>query len=262
MKNLLIYPFLCFTLTCVNAQESETTFQECIANTIYSKTGVSREVWEYYTGNQHSGGSKSVGTVSDGKLVNGYIFPPTGKNFKYFDEDSYLEGRAFTNEKVLNTILLAYHYLDSLYPGRKFQTMELSNKDGGKMFPHRTHQNGMSCDFMMPKIKDGAPYYSLDSIGKEHYFLSFSEDGKYSEDASISVEFDLIAHHILLLNEAAKQYGLKIKKVIIKTEYKPFLFATEYGQQLKKSNIYVVQKLTPLINALHDDHYHIDFEPL
>jgi len=53
---------------------------------------------------------------------------------------------------------------------------------------------------------------------------------------------------------------MKIAKVIIKIEYKDELFATEYGQKLKKSGIYIVKGLTKLINALHDEHYHIDFK--
>jgi len=262
MRYIFMFLSVVAVLPGVFSQENENSFLSSGEQIAFAKTRVSEEVWLFYQMNLSAKESESKGSVSDGSLINGHIFPPIGDNFKYFDDDSYLEARAFTNEKVLNSILLSYHYLDSLYPGRKFYTMELSNKDVGKMFPHRTHQNGMSCDFMMPKIKDGSPYYSLDSIGKKHYFLSFTDDGKYPDDTSIGVDFNLIAHHILLLNEAAKQYGLKIKKVIIKIEYKPYLFATEYGKQLKISNIYVVQKLTPLINALHDDHYHIDFKPL
>lgn len=246
----------------VFSQENENSFLSSGEQIAFAKTRVSEEVWLFYQKNLSTKESESKGSVSDGSLINGHIFPPIGDNFKYFDDDSYLEARAFTNEKVLNSILLSYHYLDSLYPGRKFYTMELSNKDGGKMFPHRTHQNGMSCDFMMPKIKDEKPYYGLDTIGKEHYFLSFSDLGEYSSDPSISVDFDLIAHHVLLLDNTAKKYGLRIKKVIIKTEYKPHLFDTYYGKKLKESGIYVVQKLTPIINALHDDHYHVDFEQL
>lgn len=206
--------------------------------------------------------SISSGTVSNGSLINGQIIPFYGENFTYFDKDSYLGERAFTNNDVSEIVLNTYDELKTAYPERHFWLMELSNRNGGRIYPHRTHQNGLSADFMMPKLKDGEPYYGLDSLGKDHYFLSFDNEGKYSEDQSIQVDFNLIAHHILLLEEQARNQGYRISKVIIKVEYKDELFATEYGKKLKSSNIYVVRNLTPLINNIHDDHFHIDFEKL
>ncbi len=137
--------------------------------------------------------------------------------------------------------------------------METANQKGGNLYPHRTHQNGLSIDFMMPLIKDNKPYYKLDSLGTRHYLLAFNDKGEYSTDTSIKVDFNLIAQHILILNEKAKKEDLKVKKVIIKIEFKDELFATEYGKKLKKSGIYVVRGLPKMINALHDEHYHIDF---
>lgn len=203
--------------------------------------------------------SLSKGTVSNGKLENGRIVPFSGPNFHYFDTTSYLANRGFTNEKVLNTILQAYEALETSLPNRHFCLMECSHQHGGKLYPHRTHQNGLSVDFMMPKRKDDQPYYELDGLGAQHYMLKFDENGRYSEDPSVQLDFDAIALHILELQSAATQNGLSIEKVIINTSLKDELFATEHGKQLKTSGIYVVRNLTPLINALHDDHFHIDF---
>jgi len=203
--------------------------------------------------------SKSTGSVSNGKLINGKLIPFKGKNYQYFDAGSYLGGRAFLNDKVLKTILASYKVFETQLPNKLFYVMECANQEGGKLYPHKTHQNGTSVDFMMPKLKDGVPYSGLDSIGVDHYFLTFDNDGHYSEDQSISIDFNLIAQHILQLNKDAKKNGLKIKKVIINTDLKDELFATEYGKKLKASGIYVVRNLSPLINALHDEHYHIDF---
>jgi penicillin-insensitive murein DD-endopeptidase len=204
--------------------------------------------------------SKTKGTVSSGSLENGKLVPFSGSNFTYFDEESYLAGRAFTHHKVKKTLLNAYTKMESLAPNRHFYLMEMSNQEGGKLFPHRTHQNGMSVDFMMPKLKNNEPYYGLDSLGKEHYMLSFTDKGQYSEDSTVIIDFDLMALHILQINEAAKKEGLTINKVIVKIEYKEHLFATPNGKKLKSSGIYIVKGLTPIINYLHDDHYHIDFE--
>jgi penicillin-insensitive murein endopeptidase len=219
------------------------------------------EIEDYY--HNHIGNdllSESIGTVSKGQLKNGKLIPFKGKNFTYFDVQSYLNGRAYLNGKVLKTLLGAYKELEILLPQRMFYVMECSNQDGGKLFPHRTHQNGLSIDFMMPLIKNGKPFYGLDTLGANHYFLEFDNQGKYKVDSTISIDFNIVAQHILILNKVAKVIGVKVAKVIINTDLKDELFATLNGKTLESSGIYVVQKLSPLINSLHDDHYHIDFE--
>jgi penicillin-insensitive murein endopeptidase len=202
--------------------------------------------------------SKAVGTVSNGTLEHGKLMPYKGENFIYFDRMSYLEGRGFLHGSARTAVVDTYDSLRQVLPRRYFNIMECSNEFGGELFPHRTHQNGMSIDFMMPLLKNGKPYYGLDTLGAEHYLLSFNDDGKYKKDPSISIDFDLVARHILMLDYFARQNGLNIFKVIIKIEFKDELFATEHGKLLKSSDIYVVQGLSPLINSLHDDHFHID----
>lgn len=204
--------------------------------------------------------SVSSGSVSNGTLENGTIVPHKGENFQYFDTVSYISERGYTNCKVKATIIDAYKALES--NDRLYQIMECSNKNGGKMFPHKTHQNGLSVDFMMPLIKGGLPYYKLDTIGHDHYWLEFDDNGNYIEDKSVSIDFNAVAEHILVLDKSARANGLKISKVIIKIELKDELFSSENGKVLKKSGIYIVKGLTPIINSLHDEHYHIDFEVL
>ena len=216
------------------------------------------DYYQKYKGNDLT--SESIGTVAKGQLKNGKLIPFKGKNFTYFDTQSYLNGRAYLNDKVLNTLLNAYKEFEILLPQRMFYVMECSNQDGGILFPHRTHQNGLSIDFMMPLVKDGKPFYGLDTLGADHYFLEFDNQGRYKEDPSISIDFNLVAQHILILNKMAKLLGVELSKVIINTDLKDELFATKFGKVLKTSGIYLVQKLSPLINSLHDDHYHIDFD--
>lgn len=225
--------------------------------------GQTDKIADYYSKN--AGDEKpsvSIGSVSEGKLTNAKLLPFSGLNFHYFDTLSYLEGRAYVNHKLLKTLLQTYKQFQTLRPNQQFCVMECSNKNGGKISPHRTHQNGLSVDFMVPLLQDNKPYYGLDYLGGEHYLLDFTKDGQYDEDKSITIDFDLIAQHILELDKQARLNGLKISKVIFKIDIKDNLFNTEYGKKLKTSGIYFAQSLTPLINALHDDHYHIDFEIL
>lgn len=223
----------------------------------------SSEIEKYYNENKgDESPSISTGTVSAGKLENGKLIPFHGANFIYFDTLSYLSGRAFVNDKVKKTILETYKEFEIIKPERHFCMMECSNQHGGQLYPHHTHQNGLSVDFMSPLLKDSIPYCGLDALGADHYWLDFDADGNYLNDKTISVYFNLIAEHILVLEKKARIYGLKISKVIIKIEFKDNLLATENGKILANSGIYIVKNLTTLINSLHDDHYHIDFEVL
>ena len=256
MKLLINLSIVLFALSC-QAQDKE---QDLAGKK--SKKNLS-DIEQYYQEHKENGKeSISSGTVSNGSLKNGKLIPFEGGNFQYFDTSSYLAGRAFTSSRVKKTVLNTYQELKTLVPDRQFYIMECSNEHGGKLFPHRTHQNGLSIDFMMPLLKGSNAYYELDILGKDHYWLEFDDEGKYTKDKSISVDFNLIAQHILLLDQEAKKNGLKVSKVIIKIEFKDELFATSFGKQLKSSGIYVVKSLSPMINALHDEHYHIDFKEI
>jgi penicillin-insensitive murein endopeptidase len=146
--------------------------------------------------------------------------------------------------------------------GRMFTIMECSHKKGGKLWPHNTHQNGLSIDFMMPLERGGVPCYELDTKGLKHYLLDFDDNGKYEKDKSIQVNFEVLARHLLSLDVSARARGYRVKKVIIKVEFKDELYATFSGRKLREKGVYLVKALTPKINKLHDDHYHVDFEKL
>lgn len=203
--------------------------------------------------------SISVGSASNGHLKNGKLFPYKGNNFMYFDKGSYLDGHAFLNGSIKESVLEMYDTLNDRHPNRYFMIMECSGEKGGKIPRHQTHRNGTSIDFMMPLKKDGQAYYGLDTIGWRHFGLTFDEKGRYSKDKSIRIDFDLVSEQIVLLNRFAKKRGYKIQKVIIKIELKDELYASRFGQQIKKDGIYVVMGLSQKVNKMHDDHFHIDF---
>ncbi|MDF3026728.1 MAG: hypothetical protein K0S23_1035 [Fluviicola sp.] len=216
-----------------------------------------RELYNQYS--KSSGPSISGGTVSNGSLKNGKLFPFKGPNFIYFDSTSYLNKHAFTHEKVHHTVLDTYRQFETVLPGFEFGLMECSNEHGGKIWPHRTHQNGLSIDFMSPLLKNGVSSTDFNTIGLPHYLMDFDENGIYTEDRNYSIDFNLMAQHLLELDKQAKKNGLKIEKVILKIALKDELFASEYGKQLKARGIYFATNLSELIDSLHDDHYHVDF---
>ena len=107
---------------------------------------------------KNKGKSKSIGKIGSGKLENAWLIPYSGENFKYFSFISYyLMKNGYLHSKVHDTLLGAYKICEKTCPETYFRLMECANKKGGKMAIHNTHQNGMSVDFMVPKIKNGKP---------------------------------------------------------------------------------------------------------
>jgi len=206
--------------------------------------------------------SISHGTVGNGSLENGKLIPWAVDNYRYFDTTSYLAGRAFLNDKVLASLQQGFKALAMMKDGLSYRVMECSHQKGGKLAPHRTHQNGTSVDLMMPKVKNAKPYTDLDDLGSAHYFLNFTNQGKLDTDSSVQIDFEAVASMIMSMDKGARLFGYKVRKVIIKIEYKESLFAGPVGQKLKSSGIYIVKSLGPRVNAFHDEHIHLDFEKL
>ena len=202
--------------------------------------------------------SKSIGTRSNGKLENAYLFPYTGTNYKYFSFISYyFLNNAYSNSRVYNTVIDAYKSLEETCPDNTFYIMECSDKHGGKLALHKTHQNGMSIDFMIPKKKNWIQY---NNIGLLHYLLEFDHSGKLNFHKTVEIDYETMAKHILALDKAGKKHGLKIKMVILKIELKDDFYKTKSGKLVKEKGIYFAQSLGHWTNKMHDDHYHIDFE--
>ena len=259
MANYQLYflPITLFILSC-NAQSAPEIKSEVNTENTDTTKAISAVEQLYRAYENRSEESISMGKVNEGSLKNGYPVPFSGKNFCYFDTTSYLNKRGFVNGRVKSVLIQTYDSLDKC-SNVYFGLMECSNEEGGKIWPHRTHQNGLSCDFMMPLLKNGQSSTELNNLGANHYLMDFNDDGIYDENADFSIDFNTMALHLLVLQEMAKKNHLAIDKVILKISLKDNLFATPNGKKLKESGIYFATNLSPLIDNLHDDHYHVDF---
>ena len=144
-------------------------------------------------------------------------------------------------------------------PKRKFLLMECSHKKGGKMWPHRTHQNGTSIDFASPLKKNEKPYHGDQWRGVFHYAMQFDSFGRCKRNKNVSIDFEAMGKHILALEKAANKRNMFIKKVLLKINLKDDFFKTKSGKKVKSKGIYFAKYLPKLIDDVHDDHYHIDF---
>ena len=207
-----------------------------------------------------SGKSTSKGSVKNGTLENGRRFPKKGDNFKYFSKWTYfINSRAWVHSKVLELTLEAYKECKKTMPDRKFMIMECSNKKGGEMWPHKTHQNGTSIDFATPLTKNNKPFHGDQWKGLFHYGLGFDESGCRKGNKKVSIDFETMAKHILELEKAARKRDMFIKKVLLKINLKDEFYKTKSGKIVKEKGIYFAKYLPKVIDNMHDDHYHIDF---
>lgn len=237
------------------------TLSGCFSNTQNPPTLSPVEI--YYNNNKgDSLPSVCTGTESGGTLEHAKLLPFSGKNYRYFDTMSYVGGHAYMSDKMRNTFELSYAELETTAPGRIFTYMETGLKNGGPIPGHRTHQNGRSIDLMVPLLKDSVPYYGLDTIGGWHYSLQFDDKGRLKTDSTIEIDFTLMGQQILSLEKHARTQGLHVKKVILMLSLKPEFYATKTGKKVKAKGIYFAMNLPELTDKQHDDHFHVDFEPL
>ena len=209
----------------------------------------------------NSGESRSIGSVRNGSLENGYILPYKATNFDYFSPLSYyILDNGYIHSNVHKTMIDAFKLLETRTPDRFYSMMECSNQDGGPILVHRTHMNGMSIDFMSPKLRNGKQNRFWDHLGIWHYALEFDEDGRLLIDKMTIIDFESIAEAVIAIDDAAQANGLKIRKVIWKINLKDNVFATEAGKEIQRRGIYFVRNLPDIVDMVHDDHFHIDFE--
>jgi penicillin-insensitive murein endopeptidase len=209
----------------------------------------------------NSGESESVGSVRNGKLRNGWLMPFKGNNFRYFSRFSYyILNNAYVNSRVYKTLTQAYATCETTCPGREFTLMECTRKNGGQMLIHWTHQNGTSVDFMVPKKRADDETPMSNHAGMFHYLFQFNKEGQFTLNHKTTIDFESMAKHILALDDAARQNGLRIRKILFNTNMHDELFSSPAGQELQQREIRIVPHLSDLVNRYHDDHYHVDFE--
>ena len=209
---------------------------------------------------QNAGQSISTGSSGNGSLKNAFQLDYKTSNMRYFSPFSYyVLGNAFVHSKLYYTLIESYEACETTCPDTKFKLMECSSKKGGKIMIHRTHQHGLSADFMVSKMRNDRQIKRFDKLGIWHYLLKFDEGGNLGRKKNVSIDFESMGKHIIALDNAAKANGLAIKIVILKINLKDDFYKTTSGKEVKRRGIYFAQYLQPNVDKMHDDHYHVDF---
>lgn len=199
--------------------------------------------------------SVSIGTPSNGSLERGKRLPSRGVNFRAYSDLGALLGRNAVDGRVRSAVLQAYGDLARSRPGTLFLYGETGWPSGGRFRPHRTHQNGMAVDFLVP-VRDQhgrsrwLPAHAFNHYG---YDIEFSADGRWRD---YRIDYPAMAAHLRALDAASRRHGLKIRTVIFDPALLPQLLSAA-GNSLARDVAFSRRDAW----VRHDEHYHVVFEP-
>jgi penicillin-insensitive murein DD-endopeptidase len=199
-------------------------------------------------------GSTCFGTTANGRLEGGVQLPRAGANFSAYSDTAVLAGRTHVHDLVSRIVVDAYKALEKSAPGKVFVYGETGWEKGGRFHPHRTHQNGLSVDFMVPVVDRQGKSVPLPTnvLNKFGYDIEFDRKAEWN---GLRIDFEGIGEHLYQLHQSAAAAKSGIALVIFDVDYLPKLFATPRGKWLK-TNVKFMQKQAWV---RHDDHYHVDF---
>lgn len=197
--------------------------------------------------------STCFGTTSAGRLENACKLPASGSNFTTYSSLLRLAGRTYVHCEVADVVLDAYALLNDIVPDSIYVYGETGSKNGGQFKPHKTHQNGLSVDFMIPVFDKRGRSVPLPTniLNKYGYNIDFTLDGTYED---LKIDYESFAEHLAATKVAAKKSGVGIWRVLFDPEMQGSLRNTKAWTKISDLNF---SKKRSWVR--HDDHYHIDF---
>lgn len=198
--------------------------------------------------------STCYGTVANGRLEQGVQLPAQGANFAAYSRLGVQLGRTYVHGAVSAVVVDAYRALERAAPGKTFVYGETGLAAGGPIAPHKTHQSGLSVDFMVPVLNDAGKSVPLPAtpLNKFGYSIEFDKKGRAGD---LRIDYEAMAEHLYQLDQATRQRGLGITRVIFDPVLTPPLFDTRRGAYLRQHLRFMKER--PWIR--HDEHYHVDF---
>ena len=201
-------------------------------------------------------GAESVcyGTPSKGRIEGAVQIPESGSNFVPYSSLGVRLGRTYVHSKVEHVITAAYSALSQSQPSKTFMYGESGWAGGGRIKPHRTHQNGLAVDFMVPVLNTKGKSVPLPTglTNKFGYSIEFNAAARYND---LSIDFEAIAEHLYAIHTAAQQNSVGVSRVIFEPAYIPKLHATKRGAFIKQR----IKFMQGQAWVRHDEHYHVDF---
>ena len=195
------------------------------------------------------GESTCVGPTHAGSLSGAVRMPLFGENYRSYCVVCALALRTYGHEKAVGALVDSFAAMAHRYPEVTFVYGEIGFPWGGNFPPHRTHENGLSIDVMVP-LRDG---HSLrtDAFNRFGYDETFDSQGV---GGSGTIDFEALAAQLLALDQAARARGGRIARLFFTPDLQDELFRTADGARLRATVPFNRQQSW----VRHDDHYHAD----
>ena len=194
------------------------------------------------------------GTPANGRIEYAVRLPRGGENFRAYGNAGVELGRTYAHARVARAVESAYAQVAVSMPNKTFVYGETGFARGGPFKPHKTHQNGLSVDFMVPVVDAKGRSVPLPThAGNRYgYDIEFDADARYRD---LRIDFEALGEHLYALDQAGRRSSARISRVIFEPAFLPKLFATRRGPYLRDRITFVRGKVW----WRHDEHYHVDF---
>ena len=198
--------------------------------------------------------STCYGTTKKGRIEDAVKLPDSGPNFISYGNLPELAGRTYVHSQVRDVIVSAFKSLEKEQAGKVYKYAETGGRLGGEFWPHKTHQNGLSVDFMVPVLdeKGNSVHLPTNPLNDYGYGIVFDDDGRYG---SYRLDYEALGALIVALHNSALSHGIEIWRVLFTPKLQPYLYKTRYGDYIR-SNISIPTKQSW---RPHDEHIHVDF---
>ena len=197
--------------------------------------------------------STCYGEVNSGRLEQGLRLPLDGSNFSAYSTLGWAAQRTYVHSRVHAVLLRAFAQLERTAPGHHFVYAETGWPGGGRFRPHKTHQNGLSVDLMVPVRRAGKPAkLPLAIWNRFGYALEFDRSGKLDD---LQIDWEAMALWLRALHRAAAEEGVGIAKVVFDPALQPRLLAAPSGRGLDALLSFTKRPAW----VRHDEHFHVDF---
>ncbi len=199
--------------------------------------------------------STCFGSSGRGRLENAKRLPLSGENFSAYWSPGWLIGRTGMHGTARDVIAEAYERLEQNKPDLTFVYGESGWPWGGRFWPHRTHQNGLSVDFVVPVrgADNQSVAFPRSMLTGGFYAVDMDDEGRFADGR---IDFDAMAAHLLVLRQVGESLGAPIRRVFFDPALQPMLFATADGRTLASQVRFSGNRSW----FRHDAHYHVDFD--
>jgi penicillin-insensitive murein endopeptidase len=199
--------------------------------------------------------SRSIGTPAQGRLEHGHPIPPSGSGFVTYSYLGSALGRQYVHGAVRDLLVEVFAACARDRPDRRFIVGETGWPQGGRFWPHKSHENGLSVDVFMPLRDETGRARDVTTWPwkKFGYGLEFDVEGKLGD---LSIDFDELALLLTEIDARAPAFGLRVQQIIVAPEYVPLILATPSGKKMGRLSAALLRRP---VWWRHDEHVHVDF---